>query len=303
MLELCESHSGNYSKRFAGDTLNTAIYAKRLYPDMQLAFFSAVGKDPVSRDMEAFWQAEGIDTQFVYHADKAVAGIYLVDTNPSGERSFFYWRKHSAATEMMDLLHKSDAQSSFPHFDMVYFSGISLSILSDDNKNALLALVKTLKAKGSTIIFDPNYRPRMWQSPAHAIAFFRQAYAIADIALPGDDDHETLFGHQSHEEINAYLCELNVPEQIIKCGSQGVYAYEGSQNTFHLPFSPAPVQVDTTAAGDSFAGAYISSRLAGQDIGQAITMAADVAALVVQHPGAIIDKAVFDRLKPEINVG
>jgi 2-dehydro-3-deoxygluconokinase len=46
--------------------------------------------------------------------------------------------------------------------------------------------------------------------------------------------------------------------------------------------------VDTTAAGDSFAGAYLAGRLAGMEAPEAAGLGAELAAVVVQSPGAII---------------
>jgi len=46
--------------------------------------------------------------------------------------------------------------------------------------------------------------------------------------------------------------------------------------------------VDTTAAGDSFAGAYLAARLTGARAADAASAGARLAARVIQHPGAII---------------
>jgi 2-dehydro-3-deoxygluconokinase len=46
--------------------------------------------------------------------------------------------------------------------------------------------------------------------------------------------------------------------------------------------------VDTTAAGDSFAGAYLAARLSGASAADAAVAGARLAAQVIQHRGAII---------------
>ncbi|MEI8619186.1 hypothetical protein P4S63_25420 [Pseudoalteromonas sp. B193] len=48
--------------------------------------------------------------------------------------------------------------------DWVFLVSISLAILDDESKQALLDLLASLKRQGCTIAFDPNYRARMWQS-------------------------------------------------------------------------------------------------------------------------------------------
>jgi 2-dehydro-3-deoxygluconokinase len=51
--------------------------------------------------------------------------------------------------------------------------------------------------------------------------------------------------------------------------------------------------VDTTAAGDSFAAAYLAARLAGVDSTAAARAGHQLARTVVQHPGAIIPRAAM----------
>jgi 2-dehydro-3-deoxygluconokinase len=50
--------------------------------------------------------------------------------------------------------------------------------------------------------------------------------------------------------------------------------------------------VDTTAAGDAFAGGYLAARVSGQPATEAGRIAAAVAATVISHPGAIIPRTV-----------
>lgn len=53
--------------------------------------------------------------------------------------------------------------------------------------------------------------------------------------------------------------------------------------------------VDTTSAGDAFNGAYLAARLDNKLMIEAAQLAARVAASVIQHPGAIIEKTQFEQ--------
>ena len=48
--------------------------------------------------------------------------------------------------------------------------------------------------------------------------------------------------------------------------------------------------IDTTAAGDAFNGGYLAARFAGQNEQSAAGFGAKIAAYVIGHRGAIVDK-------------
>lgn len=292
MMELRNQSSTSLVKSFAGDTYNTAVYAKRLAPTTKVSYLSAVGQDTFSEEMIAAWESEGLSAEFVAKSPDSPLGIYAINTDEHGERSFTYWRKTSAASQMMSLIDTDNIIANAADIDIVYFSGISLAILSDADKQALIDFVQTLKDKGARVAFDPNYRPKMWTSLEHAVEWTNKAYSISDIVFPGLEDHQDMYNQQSKEEIIAYFEQFSATEIIVKCGADGVYGFDNGVES-HLPFTPAAKQVDSTAAGDSFAGTYMGARSIGKSVEDSVIDAARVARLVVQHPGAIIDKEVY----------
>jgi 2-dehydro-3-deoxygluconokinase len=296
MMELSNDHNGDLQRSFAGDTYNSAVYAKRCLPDSTISILSAIGIDAFSQQMKQTWQSEGIDTSLVVETDQAEIGIYAIHTDDSGERSFSYWRKGSAASQMMQYLDCSKLQEAANNYQMVYFSGISLAILSDEDKAKFIDCIAAMRKQGCKIAFDPNYRARLWDSLEHALLWLEKAYSLSDLILPGLEDHEVMFGHQNPEQMVEYFKQYSTNELVIKCGSQGTFVYIDAQQLVHQPFKPAPKQIDSTAAGDSFAGTYLAKRIEGQDPAVALTLAAHVAGQVVQHKGAIMDKDAYDNL-------
>ncbi|WP_286133300.1 sugar kinase [Colwellia sp. UCD-KL20] len=291
MLELRTDNNNCLVKSFAGDTYNTAVYAKRYFPEANIQYLSSVGKDGFSEEMLKVWKSEGIDSDFVKISEDKPIGIYSITTDDEGERSFSYWRDGSAATQLMQLVDVKQLTES--SFDFVYLSGITLAIFSDEDKKKLMSLIDLLKSKGAKIVFDPNYRPRMWNSKEHAIHWLEEIYSRSDLVLPGLEDHSDLLDQNDRESVISYMKKFNVNEQVIKCGKDGVYAYDEANKEYHLPFTPAAKQIDSTAAGDSFAGTYLAARLKGEGIQDALVSAARIASIVVQHHGAIVDKKHF----------
>ena len=290
MMEIRKGPGASIEHSFAGDTYNSAVYAKRWNPDHRIAFFSALGDDPISEMMLISWKSEGIDSALVCKSNHRVPGIYAISTDSQGERKFFYWRKNSAATEMLELLEQQGGAASIPDFNCVYFSGISLGILSDDDKERLLNLMRELRRRGASVAFDPNYRESLWLNEKHARAWILRAYQCCDLAFPGLDEHKLLFAHQTASELGQFLNGLGVKEIVVKSGLDGVYVFSHNQLLYHKPFQAAPTQVDATAAGDSFAGTYLAERITGRTVNDAVDAASGVAKMVVQHSGAIVGR-------------
>ena len=204
MMELNAIDTLNFKRSFGGDTYNTAVYAKRWQPNIHVYYLSAIGTDTLSNEMLTQWKAEDLNTDYVLTSDTAQLGIYAI-TNESGVRDVSYWRKDSAAIQIMKLLEEKGGIEFLPKFDYLYFTGISLGILSDVDKEKLLDLIKQMKKQGTVIAFDPNYRKKLWSSIEEAARWITKAYEICDIAFPGVGDHKAIFGHLDHKEVYAYI--------------------------------------------------------------------------------------------------
>ena len=218
----------------------------------------------------------------------ATPSLYIINTDDQGERSFYYWRDASpfkswlAPGQYVDKL-----GDELQRCQCVYFSGITLALLSPAQRLLLFGLLEDIRANGRLVAFDPNYRPRLWQSAVDAIHWFDQAYALSDIAFPSIDDEVLLRGEQSSESIIDRLVNLGVREIVLKNGASGSTVVTPEQ-TIKIPATHVETVVDTTAAGDSFNGAYFSVRLKGGRVIDAAEAGSKLAAQVIQHSGAIV---------------
>ena len=291
MLELREGKDSVMHQSFAGDAYNTAVYQKRGFPEQNVCFMSALGKDVVSDKLLHHCQQASLNNQYLSRKSEQNPGVYLVQTDDQGERSFLYWRENSAARQLMRFVDEGVIESMFDS-DLVFFSGISLAVIHPQDRPAFWAMLKRLKANGVTLAFDPNYRPRLWRSPKEAQEQFHLAYELTDILLPGIDDFSQLYGLTQLSEILEFCQPYDIHELVIKNGANSVYCQLGS-NLIHLPIAPVENVVDTTSAGDSFNGVYLGARLAGKEIEHAVSLASKAAAIVIQYPGAITPEAEF----------
>ena len=163
MIELKQAGGGLYSRGFGGDTLNTAVYLARL--GVAVDYITALGDDPLSDEMVAGWQAEGVGTGKVARLAGKLPGLYLIATDAAGERRFFHWRESAAARSLLDLPETEDLLRSLGGYDLVYLSAITLSIFTQSGRGRLLAALREARSHGTRIAFDTNFRrPRLARS-------------------------------------------------------------------------------------------------------------------------------------------
>lgn len=271
----------------AGDTLNAAIYMRRALPQPhQVAFVSMIGSDPMSDQMQTFIDREGVSTETLGRDPDHLPGIYAVNTDAAGERSFLYWRENSAARRLFQV----GGHISFDvldGFDVIYFSAITLAILPRRVREGLFDWIARFRAAGGRFAFDSNYRPRLWDSRQEAQHWVEQAWRHCDIALPSIDDELALFGDTSEAAILARFADYSIPVGVLKRAERGPTAIPPSYAPA-APYAPAPIVVDTTAAGDSFVGTFLAHHLTGASLPDAMLAAHTCSATVVGHKGAIV---------------
>ena len=88
MVELQEKPDGGITQSFGGDTFNTAAYMARLGEGLGsfVDYVSAIGDDPFSEDMAAFWRAQGVGD-----------GLVLRPSGTSARALFHQDRRHRRA--------------------------------------------------------------------------------------------------------------------------------------------------------------------------------------------------------------
>ncbi|MBC7312186.1 MAG: sugar kinase [Rhizobium sp.] len=294
MVELSQAEGGLWRMGFAGDTLNTAWYARACLPaDWEVAYFTRLGLDPFSERMRDFLQDNAISTCFIARDPERTVGLYAIELH-DGERSFSYWRGQSAARRLADdeqALKVAIAQS-----DVIYFSGITLAILEPDRREALLRLIGAAREAGKTTVFDPNIRPKLWEDTQTMRACLTRAAATASIALPSFDDEAAVSGDSDIEACATRWLRAGAGEVVVKNGG-GPVAVSMSDGAIAILTFDSVKPVDSTGAGDSFNGGYLAARLAGEAPDKAAAQGHEVAAQVVCRPGALVPR---EQIRPSL---
>lgn len=289
MIELKQAAGGLYARGYGGDTLNTAVYLARL--GIATDYVTALGDDAMSDEMLAGWAAEGIGTGRVQRLKGKLPGLYMIETDASGERRFFHWRDSAAARALMNLPETDGLLASLADDKVVYLSAITLSLYGEEGRAWLFGALRDARASGTRISFDTNFRARGWPDLDVARRVYGEMFVIADIVLASTEDLSPLYPGADEVEL---LARIGSPETVLKLAEPAcIVRAEGREQKMVKAAPLAHPVVDTTAAGDSFAAAYLAARQNGTSPVEAAQAGHRLAGVVVGHPGAIIPRAAM----------
>ena len=288
MLEIYGTAFGAMRQSYGGDTFNTAVYLSRCGGSVIKTWYaSALGDDALSLELQQRWAQDGLALDLVRTIAGRMPGLYQIQVDNKGERRFSFWRENSAAKSYFDT-EMTPLEARMDEWDAFYFSGISLAILPPVGRERLFAFARALRTRGTEVVFDNNYRNRLWPDIDVARDSFLKAFAVATIALITADDHQALFGLESLPAAVRAAQELPIRELVIKRGSEPTLVRSSNEPWQSVPVKLVQQVVDTTAAGDSFAAGYLSRRLLGENPIVSASFGNELAARVIQYHGAII---------------
>lgn len=298
MVELGRAGEGDddfWRMGFAGDVLNTLWYARASLSETgwRTALLTRLGTDPFSARMRDFLDRNGLGTEHVGTDEKRSVGLYAIELSPGGERRFSYWRSASAARGLAD-----DAAmlgEAIDAADLVYFSGITLAILPPEGRQNLIDAARAARARGRTVVFDPNIRPALWEDRETMRRWLNEGAAVASIGLPSFDDDADLWGDASPEDCLRRWQAAGCGEVAVKNGGGDIAV--GTQDGHETITVERIRPVDTTGAGDAFNAGYLAARLAEVPPAEAVLAGHRLACHVIGQRGALIPMEKLRDLK------
>ena len=292
LIELARGADGRFALSCGGDAFNTAVYLARAgIAGVDVAFASAIGDDPYSDAIMALAAAEGVSGQLFLRVPGRLPGLCLIENGPAGERVVRFWREGAPARELFELPDWMRVAETLISARLVYFSGITLSLYSNNGLGRFLAVLEAARQQGAKVAFDGNFRLRDWKGDlARTRTVFIETLKRVDIALPTFDDEAVLWGDPSPEATVARLQAFGIGEIVVKNGPNSALIAAAGVQEF-VPVPEVVVPVDTTAAGDGFNAGYLAARLNGLDAAQAAGAAHRLAGDVIRHQGALVPRA------------
>jgi 2-dehydro-3-deoxygluconokinase len=260
-----------------GDTSNCAIAAAR--QGASAGYVTAIGADPFGDALMALWQAENVDASAVIRRKDAATGIYFVTHSERGHEFTFY-RAGSAASRLAKAEIPEDYIARAKVFEA---SAISQAISANCNEAVLHAMVLA-KRRGVTVAYDTNLRLRLWPLEKARPAI-EEACRRADVVFTSDEEAATLWGHEEPAAVADAVLAFGAATVVVKRGGKGVLVATRAKRESMTGHKVKTV--DATGAGDTFAGAFLARRLAGDDVFAAARYANAAAALKTEGYGAV----------------
>lgn len=246
-------------ENFGGKGLNQAVAASRTGSIVD--FFFTVGKDAAGRNIINFLEKESLNSHPLQSEKET--GRAMIQIDSYGENSITVIP--GANMEMQPLLEESISGAIKQAFFII--------LQAEINPSVNLEVARLAKKHGVSVVLIP--------APVEKVS--EELLAVSDVLIL--NEHEcAILGKGSELSLSAKTLSSG-RTLILTLGAKGAELYKAGQLVSSFA-SPVVEAVDTTGAGDCFAGSYISSRALGYDEESAIEFAVTAASLSVQKKGA-----------------
>ena len=268
-----------------GAPANVAVAVSKL--GGEAAFVGCVGDDLYGRLLRDTLVRYGVSADGLQVTKRANTTLAIVMVDPTGERSFSFYRKPGADT----LIHVDKAIRDTADTDILHFGSVSLT--DPYCRDAVVTTVQAAKNNGALITYDPNYRAALWDHEQAAMLQMRAVLPLCDIVKISDEETQLLCGVQEPEAALEVLMGMGIRLAVVTLGKHGAMWRCGDMQGLVPGFS---VKVaDTNGAGDTFFGALLSriaargglDGLTTDEISGMVRFANKAASITTSRPGAI----------------
>ncbi len=257
-----------------GTAANSAVWLVRC--GARAGFIGAIGADRLGDLALDDLTREGVEHHVVRSAARPT-GVILVMVAPDGQRSFVTSRGADFTLRPEQLPEPLVASCRHLHLS-------AWSLFTDPPRAASVRAAQIARAAGATISLDPGSYQIIEQLGPDGFAAISAGIQV-DFLFPNRDEARALTGETDPEAMAVSLLARYPGAMIVlKLDGDGCLVARGAERGFY-PGIDVPV-VDSTGAGDSFAGAFLASYLRDGDSAAAATLANQVGAWVVARSGA-----------------
>ena len=261
-----------YSTAPGGKGANQAVQAARL--GAKVTMVGKVGKDAFGDALLASAQAAGVDVSHVAKSDVFPSAVGNVQLEMAEGKSANRIIVVSGANMDITVDDVAFLEEAIDQFDLVM---LQLEIPMEIN----CLVAKWAKARGIPVMLNSAPMASIPSELLQCLSFIspneHEARLLTGLPVDSEDDIAAIMNS---------IHQMGVENVLITLGERGV-AYSGVDG--NVVYSPALKGLDvrdTTAAGDSFVGAFCTAICQGLEIKESLVFANHAAAITVSRPGA-----------------
>jgi 2-dehydro-3-deoxygluconokinase len=285
MIEITNTYNNNFQQSFAGDTLNFCSYLNK--KNFNVDYLSSVGKSEINKDFFNLLKSKKISKKLIHIHPYNETGLYLIKNDKNGEKNFYYWRDNSAAKNYLNELNYKKLEIILKKYHYIYFSGITLSIISKNKQKDFCNLIKKLKEYNVKIIFDLNIRIKRWPNKKHLNASINLFLPFIDILFSTGEDIKNWKNNDNLSFFNKLIKSNKINHAIFRKNASLNYAILNDQ-IYKITNKVHKMIVDSSGAGDGYNAAYISEFLTSGDVYRSLQASHLLGSKIVMKKGAII---------------
>jgi len=256
---------GKFEQIPGGKGANQALAAAKLGDEVE--FIGACGKDSFASRLKASLKNGGAKIDSVFEIEDVSTGVAVITVDPEGNNRIIV---SPGANHELDLKKIDKIKEKIVEAELIL---LQLEI----PLKTIEKIVEIASANKTKIILDP--------APAQKLS--DHILSKIDYLLPNEGELDLLLAAaeaKSRSDKIDILLNKGIKNIIVTEGEKGVNFYNKKQT---LHFDSLKVKaVDTTAAGDVFAGAFAASLIAEDDLKAALKYAVKAAAYSVTKRGA-----------------
>jgi ribokinase len=244
-----------------GKGANQAIAAARA--GAEVAFIGAVGDDPYGTELRRTLAESGAGTDRLRTVPGSSGIAHIVVDDDAGNSII--------------VIPGANGSLTGPAPEDTAVIGVSSALLLQLElpMEAVVAAAHAARSAGGVPVI---------LTPAPARELPGELLDAVDVLVPNEHEAAALTGATDPEDAVRQLLE-RVPEVVVTLGSQGALYAARNGERLRVPQFPVTA-VDTTGAGDTFAGALAVARAEGRPLAEALRFASAAAAISVQREGA-----------------
>lgn len=249
-----------------GKGANQAVAAARAGGRVRM--MGCVGDDGFARRLLATLQDEGIDCRGVRSVEQQSSGVAIILVDAAGQNQIVVV---PGANGRVSTQHLGDWKSAIADSDVLL---LQLEVPVD----TVRAAINLAQQCNTKVILDPAPAPNSIEG-----------LTSVDLICPNETEAAALTGRpvETDEDVAAaaqILHQKGARAVAITLGARGVGFHDGQR--FRLMAAPRITAVDTTAAGDAFAGALAVRWAETEQLQEAVRWGIAAGSIAATRPGA-----------------